>query len=148
MNSYTQILWRRSVAVIIAAQLHSSMPELRFSSGSNLIHGVLEICDGENFWRWPRSVVIDRSYCCFFSMKFAPYGILRYSRNTWVFSWIFHNIGKCIKICSIKLPSYGKLHHLDGTWIFPWSPVARLKSTKPTITWEEHGILIPILFSK
>lgn len=145
MNSYTQILWRRSVAVIIATQLHSSKPELRFSPGSNLIRGVLEICDGENFWRWPRSVIINPSYGCFFSMKFPPYGILNHMRNTWVFSYF---ISKCIKICSIKLPSYDARHHLHGTCIFPWSPIVWLNSTKSTIIWEEHGILIPILFSR
>lgn len=33
---------------ITAAQLHSIKPQLRFLAGSNLAHGVLEACDGEN----------------------------------------------------------------------------------------------------
>ena len=40
--------WRRGVAVITAAQLHSTNPELRFCAGSNPAGGVSEICGGED----------------------------------------------------------------------------------------------------
>ena len=40
--------WRRGVAVITTAQLHSKKPELRFCTGSNPARGVSEIRDGED----------------------------------------------------------------------------------------------------
>ena len=39
---------RRGVVVITTAQVHSTKPKLRFSTGSNPACGVLEIHDGEN----------------------------------------------------------------------------------------------------
>ena len=42
------IFWRRGVAVIITAQLHSTKPELRLCTGSNPARGVSEIHDGED----------------------------------------------------------------------------------------------------
>ena len=39
---------RRGVVVITTAQFHSTKPELRFCTGSNPAHSVLEIRDGEN----------------------------------------------------------------------------------------------------
>ena len=45
---------RRGVVVITTAQLHSTKPELRFCAGSNPVHGVSEIRDGENLWQWSR----------------------------------------------------------------------------------------------
>ena len=41
-------MWRRGVVVVATAQLHSSMPELRFCAGSNPARGVSEIRDGED----------------------------------------------------------------------------------------------------
>ena len=40
------------VAVITTAQLHSSKPELRLCAGSNPVHGVSEIRDGEDLLQW------------------------------------------------------------------------------------------------
>ena len=48
------VLWRRSVVFIAAAQLHSTKPELRFCGGSSPARGVSEIRDGEDLWQWPR----------------------------------------------------------------------------------------------
>ena len=42
------IAWRRGVVIITTAQLHSTKPELRFCAGSNPVHGVSEIRDGED----------------------------------------------------------------------------------------------------
>ena len=42
------IFWRRGVAVINTAQLHSTKPELRLCTGSNPARGVSEIHDGED----------------------------------------------------------------------------------------------------
>ena len=47
-------MWRRGVAVIITAQLHSTKPELRFCAGSNPARGVSEIRDGEDLRQWSR----------------------------------------------------------------------------------------------
>ena len=44
----------RGVAVITTAQLHSTKPKLRFCAGSKPARCVLEICDGEDLWRWSR----------------------------------------------------------------------------------------------
>ena len=46
MDDY--IFWRRGVAVITTAQLHSTKPELRLCTGSNPARGVSEIHDGED----------------------------------------------------------------------------------------------------
>ena len=43
--------WRRGVAVITTAQLHSTKPELRFCVGSYLARGVSEIRDGDDLWQ-------------------------------------------------------------------------------------------------
>ena len=40
--------WRRGVVVTTTAQLHSTMPELRFCTVSNPACGMLEIRDGED----------------------------------------------------------------------------------------------------
>ena len=40
--------WRRGVVVITTAQLQSTKPELRFSAGSNPVHRVSEIRNGED----------------------------------------------------------------------------------------------------
>ena len=40
------------VVVITTAQLHSSKPELRLCAGSNPVHGVSEIRDGEDLLQW------------------------------------------------------------------------------------------------
>ena len=32
--------------------LHSTKPELRFCSSSNLAHAVLQICNGKDLWKW------------------------------------------------------------------------------------------------
>ena len=42
------MLWHHGVVVMTTAQLHSTKPELRFCAGSNLAHGVSEICDGKD----------------------------------------------------------------------------------------------------
>ena len=42
---FTEAPWRRGVVVIMTAQRHSSKPELRFCSGSNLACGALDIRD-------------------------------------------------------------------------------------------------------
>ena len=42
------IAWRGGVVIITTAQLHSTKPELRFCAGSNPVHGVSEIRDGED----------------------------------------------------------------------------------------------------
>ena len=34
--------------------IYSTKPELRFCAGSNPVHGVLEIHDGEDLWQWSR----------------------------------------------------------------------------------------------
>ena len=47
MSHQNQIRHRRAV-VIATGQLHSTKPELRFGTGSNPLHGVLEIRDGED----------------------------------------------------------------------------------------------------
>ena len=47
MSHQNQIRHRRAV-VIATGQLHSTKPELRFDTGSNPLHGVLEIRDGED----------------------------------------------------------------------------------------------------
>ena len=44
--------WCRGVVVITTARLHSTKPEIRFCTGSNPAHGVLEIRDGEDLWQW------------------------------------------------------------------------------------------------
>ena len=41
-------LWRRGVVVITTAPPHLTMPEIRFCTGSNPVHGVLEFDDGED----------------------------------------------------------------------------------------------------
>ena len=43
-----RIFWRRGVAVITTAQVHSTKPELRLCTGSNPAHDVSEIRDGED----------------------------------------------------------------------------------------------------
>ena len=48
MVSYLTVFWRRGLAVIAAAQLHSTKPELRFCAGSNPARGVSEIRGGED----------------------------------------------------------------------------------------------------
>ena len=40
--------WCHGVVVITTAQFHSTKPELSFSKGSNLAHGVSEIPYGED----------------------------------------------------------------------------------------------------
>ena len=42
-------MWRRDVADITTAQLHSTKPELRFSADCNPASGVWDICDSEIF---------------------------------------------------------------------------------------------------
>ena len=46
------LLWRRGVVVITAAQLHSTKLELRFCAVSNPARGVSEIRDSEGLWQW------------------------------------------------------------------------------------------------
>ena len=43
-----KIFWRRGVVVITTAQFHSTKPGLRFCTGSNPAHSLLEIRDGED----------------------------------------------------------------------------------------------------
>ena len=43
-----KIFWRRGVLVITTAQLHSTKAGLRFCTGSNPAHSLLEIRDGED----------------------------------------------------------------------------------------------------
>ena len=40
--------------VITTAKLHLTKPEVRFCTGSNPAHRMLEICDGEDLWQWSR----------------------------------------------------------------------------------------------
>ena len=40
--------WRSDVVVITTAQLQPTKPELRFSTGSNPVHRVSDIRDGED----------------------------------------------------------------------------------------------------
>ena len=42
------------VVVITTTQLDSTKPELRFCTGANPVHGVLEIRDDEDLWQWSR----------------------------------------------------------------------------------------------
>ena len=42
------VVWRRGVVVISTPQLHLYKSELRFCTGSNSAHGLLEILDGED----------------------------------------------------------------------------------------------------
>ena len=44
-------LWHRGVVIITTAQLHSTKPELRFCTGSNLARDKLEICNAEDLWQ-------------------------------------------------------------------------------------------------
>ena len=44
----------RGVVVVTITQLHSTIPELRFSVGSNPALSVSEIRDGEDLWQWSR----------------------------------------------------------------------------------------------
>ena len=44
-GSYKQLV--HGVVVITTAELHSTKPELRFCAGSNPVHGMLEIRNGE-----------------------------------------------------------------------------------------------------
>ena len=46
------VLWRRSVVVITAVQLHSTKSELRLCGGSSPARSVSEIRDGEDLWQW------------------------------------------------------------------------------------------------
>ena len=41
-------LWRCGVVVITTAPPHLTRPEIRFCAGTNPVHGVLEIHDGED----------------------------------------------------------------------------------------------------
>ena len=44
-----KLQWRSGVVVITStAQLHSTIPELRFCAGSNPARGMSEICDGKD----------------------------------------------------------------------------------------------------
>ena len=52
--SYDQAAIFFGVVVIITAQLHSTKPELRFCAGSNPVHGLSEIRDGEDLLQWSR----------------------------------------------------------------------------------------------
>ena len=56
-------LWHCGIAVITAAQLHSTKPELRFCVGSNPACGVSEIRDGEDLWQWSRLEVRLNVFC-------------------------------------------------------------------------------------
>ena len=47
-------LMARGVAVITAAQLHSTLPGPRFYASSNPARGVSEICDGEDLLQCSR----------------------------------------------------------------------------------------------
>ena len=49
-----RIYWRRGVAVLATAQLHSTKAELRFCASSNPACSVSEIRDGEDLWQWSR----------------------------------------------------------------------------------------------
>ena len=40
--------------IINTAQLHLTKSELRFCAGLNPTCGMLEICNGKNFWQWCR----------------------------------------------------------------------------------------------
>ena len=42
--------WCHDVVAITTSQPHSRKPELRFCTGSNPAHGMLEIRDGEDLW--------------------------------------------------------------------------------------------------
>ena len=44
--------WYCSVVVITTAQLHSTKLKLKFCTGSNPAHVMLEIHDGEDLWQW------------------------------------------------------------------------------------------------
>ena len=41
-------MWRRGVAVITTAQLHTTKPELRLCVGSNPARSASEMCNGED----------------------------------------------------------------------------------------------------
>ena len=51
---FSKTILPRSVVVITTAQLHSFKPELRFCASSNPVHGVTQIRDNEDLWRWSR----------------------------------------------------------------------------------------------
>ena len=46
--NHSFLLWRRGVAVLAVAQLHSSKSELRFCAGSNPTRGVPELSEIRN----------------------------------------------------------------------------------------------------
>ena len=47
--------WYHGGLVVTAAQLQSTKPELRFCTGSNHAHSVLDIPDCEDLWPWSRA---------------------------------------------------------------------------------------------
>ena len=51
---FSKTILPRSVVVITTAQLHSFKPELMFCASSNPVHGVTQIRDNEDLWRWSR----------------------------------------------------------------------------------------------
>ena len=54
---------RRGVVVIAAAQFHSTKPEVRFSTSSNLARGVSDIRNGENLGQWFGLEVRLNAFC-------------------------------------------------------------------------------------
>ena len=59
------LIWKLKeyIVVITTAQLHSTMPELRFYAGSNPAHDVLEIRNGEDLWRWSQLEIKLNAFC-------------------------------------------------------------------------------------
>ena len=52
--SSTEIIQWCCGVMVINMHIHSTKPELRFCTGSNLAHGVSEIHDDEDLWQWSR----------------------------------------------------------------------------------------------
>ena len=56
-------LWCRAVVVITTAQLHSTKPELMFCAGSNLAHGMSEICGDVDLGQWSWLEIRLNTFC-------------------------------------------------------------------------------------
>ena len=59
VDNYSILSWWNTIIityhmVITIAQLHSTKPQLKCSTGSNPVNSVSEICDGEDLWEWSR----------------------------------------------------------------------------------------------
>ena len=62
LSNYSQN-WCHGVVVITTAQLHSTKPELRLCTGSNLACNVSEICNCEDPWQWSWLEIRLNAFC-------------------------------------------------------------------------------------